>query len=124
LGTIDNIVVPTSIFVINERHNKYLADKRLTNYYQNCIITSNMDNLIERVSRAVENIAAIKSKQARVDLLKMIKNVDHELNNLNKESVECRRLKRETAKYQEIKKQATKMLEDVESYITFAVLLG
>jgi hypothetical protein len=83
-----------------------------------------MDNLIERVSRAVENIAAIKSKQARVDLLKMIKNVDHELNNLNKESVECRRLKRETAKYQEIKKQATKMLEDVESYITFAVLLG
>ena len=83
-----------------------------------------MEDLIERVGRAEQNIGSLKDKRARLDLLKMIKNVDHELNNLNKESVECRRLKRETAKYQEIKKQATKMLEDVESYITFAVLLG
>jgi len=102
----------------------YLALKQLTYYSKTCIITSNMEDLIERVGRAEQNIGSLKDKRARLDLLKMIKNVDHELNELSKEAVECRRLKKETLKYKEIEQRATKMLEDIESYITFAALLG
>jgi len=43
---------------------------------------------------------------------------------LDKESVECRRLRKETLKYQELLKNFEDLLANLEKHITFASLLN
>ena len=43
---------------------------------------------------------------------------------MDQESVECRRLKKETVKYQELVKNFEEVLEHLEKHITFASLLN
>ena len=82
-----------------------------------------MDELFERLTRAEQQIAAVKNKVARKDLLKMVKTVDVSIVAADMESVECRRLKRETIRYRELIQQTELLLTNLEQHITFACLL-
>jgi hypothetical protein len=83
-----------------------------------------MDELFQRLDQAEKAIAAVKNKVARKDLLKMVKGVDQAIVAADMESVECRRLKRETARYRELVQTVKDRLTNLEQHITFANLLG
>jgi hypothetical protein len=83
-----------------------------------------MDELYQRLDRAERQIATIKNKVARRDLLKMIKAVDRSMVAADMESVECRRLHRETARYRELVKNATDLIANLEQHLTLAALLS
>ena len=83
-----------------------------------------MDELFQRLDQAEKAIATVKNKVARKDLLKMVKGVDQAVVAADMESVECRRLHRETARYQELVQTVKDRLTNLEQHITFANLLG
>lgn len=78
----------------------------------------------KRIDTAYTQISAVKNKLARRDLLVMLRSTEAAYTRLDKESVECRRLKKETAKYQELLKNFEELLEHLEKHITFASLLN
>ena len=83
-----------------------------------------MDELFQRLDRAERAIANVKNKVARRDLLKMVKTIDVTIVAADMESVECRRLRKETLRYQELVKNVNDLLTNLEQHITFANLLG
>lgn len=83
-----------------------------------------MDKLFQRLDRAEKAIATVKHKVARRDLLKMVKAVDKAIVATDMESVECRRLHKETTRYRELVKQTEDLITNLEQHITFASLLG
>jgi len=83
-----------------------------------------MDELFQRLDRAERQIATVKNKIARRDLLKMVKTIDVAIVRADMESVECRRLKKQTSRYQELIKTVEDLLTNLEQHITFATLLG
>lgn len=83
-----------------------------------------MDNLFQRLDRAEKAIATVKHKVARRDLLKMVKAVDRSIVAADMESVECRRVHKETPRYRDLVKQTEDLLINLEQHITFASLLG
>jgi len=83
-----------------------------------------MDELLERVEQAERQIATVRSRVARRDLIKMLKPIDVILNRLSQESVECRRLHRPTARYQTLEQEAQDLISHLEKYLIFACLLG
>jgi hypothetical protein len=83
-----------------------------------------MDELFQRLDRAERAIATVKNKVARRDLLKMVKTIDTSIVSADMESVECRRVHKETLKYRELVKQTEGLLTNLEQHITFASLLG
>jgi uncharacterized iron-regulated protein len=83
-----------------------------------------MDEIFQRLNRAETAIANVKNKVARRDLLKMVKTVDTAIVAADIESVECRRLKRETPRYKELVQKVNNLLTNLEQHITFASLLG
>jgi hypothetical protein len=83
-----------------------------------------MDELLEKLDRIERGIPTIKNKVARKDLMKMLKNVDVALNAVSRESVECRRLHRETLHYHDLIKKAEKLVANLEQHLTFAALLN
>ena len=83
-----------------------------------------MDELFQRLDRAEKHIAQVKNKVARRDLLKMVKAIDVAIVAADMESVECRRLHKETPRYRELVKQTEDLLTNLEQHITFANLLG
>lgn len=83
-----------------------------------------MDDILDRVNHAEKQISAVKSKVAYRDLRKMLASVDRVITALSQESVECRRLKRDTSKFIELKKQVNGLLDNLEQHITFAALIG
>jgi predicted nucleic acid-binding Zn-ribbon protein len=83
-----------------------------------------MDELFQRLDHAEKHIAAVKNKVARRDLLKMVRAVDQAIVAADKESVECRRMHRETSRYRELIKQTKDLLTNLEQHITLANLLG
>jgi hypothetical protein len=78
----------------------------------------------KRIDTAYAQIAAVKNKIARRDLLVMLRSTETAYTQLDKESVECRRLKKETARYQDLHKNFEELLEHLEKHITFASLLN
>ena len=82
-----------------------------------------MDELLQRLDRAEQAIATVKNKVARRDLLKMVKTIDVAIVSADMESVECRRMHRETARYRELVKKVDDLLTNLEHHITFANLL-
>jgi len=78
----------------------------------------------KRIDNAYAQIANIKSKVARRDLLMMLKATESAYTKLDQESVECRRLKKETVKYQELLQNFEEVLAHLEKHITFASLLN
>jgi hypothetical protein len=83
-----------------------------------------MDKLFQRLDQAERAIATVKNKVARRDLLKMVKTIDVAIVAADMESVECRRVHKETLRYQELVKQVDELLTNLEQHITFASLLG
>ena len=83
-----------------------------------------MDDLFQRLDLAEKQIATVKHKVARRDLLKMVKTIDVAIVAADMESVECRRTKRETPRYRDLVKQVDSLLTNLEQHITFASLLG
>jgi hypothetical protein len=83
-----------------------------------------MDELYQRLDCAERQIATIKNKVARKDLLKMVKTIDVAMVAADMESVECRRLHRETTRYKELVKNANGLIVNLEQHLTFAALLS
>ena len=83
-----------------------------------------MDELFQRLDRAERAIANVKKKAVRQDLLKMVRVVDRAIVAADQESVECRRLRKETSRYQELVQKVDDLLTNLEQHITFANLLG
>ena len=83
-----------------------------------------MEDLLERIKQAERQIAAVRSRVARRDLVKMLKPITIVLNRLSQESVECRRLHRATARYQTLEQEAEDLVKNLEKYLIFACLLG
>jgi hypothetical protein len=83
-----------------------------------------MEDLLERIKQAERQIAAVRSRVARRDLVKMLKPITIVLNRLSQESVECRRLHRPTARYQTLEQEAEDLVKNLEKYLVFACLLG
>ena len=83
-----------------------------------------MDELFRRLDYAEQAIATVKNKVARRDLLKMVKTIDQAVTAADRESVECRRMHKETPKYRELVNQIADLLTNLEQHITFANLLG
>jgi hypothetical protein len=83
-----------------------------------------MDQLFERLDHLEKQIAQVKNKQARRDLLKMVTTIDIAITSADMESVECRRLRKNTPKYNDLVKTADDLLTNLEQHITFAHLLG
>jgi hypothetical protein len=78
----------------------------------------------KRIDAAYTQISSIKSKVARRDLLMMLRATESAYTKLDKESVECRRLKKETLKYRELLQNFEELLAHLEKHITFASLLN
>jgi DNA-binding IscR family transcriptional regulator len=83
-----------------------------------------MDEIFERLNSAEKHIATVKNKVARKDLLKMVRAVDQAIVAADMESVECRRMHRETSKYRELVQKVKDLLTNLEQHITLANLLG
>jgi len=83
-----------------------------------------MDELFQRLDRAERAIANVKKKAVRRDLLKMVRVVDRAIVAADQESVECRRLRKKTSRYQELVQKVDDLLTNLEQHITFANLLG
>ena len=83
-----------------------------------------MDELFQRLDSAEKAIATVKNKVARLDLLKMVKAVDQAIVAADMESVECRRMHKESIRYKELVKNVADLLTSLEQHITFASLLG
>ena len=96
---------------------------RLTANQEASIITD-MEHLLDRLDQIERAIPTIKNKVARRDLLKMLKNIDVAINAVSRESVECRRLHKQTLHYEELVKTAEKMIANLEQHLTFAALLN
>jgi hypothetical protein len=78
----------------------------------------------KRIDTAYAQISAVKSKVARRDLLIMLRATEAAYTKLDKESVECRRLRKETVRYQELLRNFEELLAHLEKHITFASLLN
>ena len=78
----------------------------------------------KRIDNAYSQISAVKSKLARRDLLIMLRATEAAYTKLDKERVECRRLKKETVKYQDLLQNFEELLAHLEKHITFASLLN
>lgn len=83
-----------------------------------------MDELLSRLDKIERAIPQIKNKIARRDLLKMLRNIDKVIVEADMESVECRRLHRQTLRYQELLEKAHKQITNLEQHLTFAALLN
>ena len=83
-----------------------------------------MDELLDRLDQIERKIPQIRNKVARRDLMKMLKNIDAAINAASRESVECRRLHKETLHYKELVQQAEKLITNLEQHLTFAALLN
>ena len=83
-----------------------------------------MDELFQRLDLAEQAIATVKNKVARRDLLKMVRAVDQAIVAADQESVECRRVHKETPRYRELVQKVADLLTNLEQHITFANLLG
>ena len=83
-----------------------------------------MDDILNRINLVEKQISAVKNKIAYRDLRKMLDNVDKVITEISKESVECRRTKRDTLKYIELKEKAGSLLDNLEQHVTFASLIS
>jgi hypothetical protein len=83
-----------------------------------------MDELYQRLDLAERQISQIQNKIARRDLLKMVKTIDAAMVAVDMESVECRRLHRETTRYKELVENASGLITNLEQHLTFAALLN
>ena len=83
-----------------------------------------MEQLEQRLSNAKVRIGNLKNKTARRDLVKMHNTVLTIFKDISRESVECRRMHKTTARYEKLILNATDQLDHLEKYLVFACLLN
>ena len=83
-----------------------------------------MDQLTQRLSDAKVRIGNLKNKTARRDLTKMHNTVLAIFEEISRESVECRRTHKTTARYEKLILNATDQLDHLEKYLVFACLMA
>jgi hypothetical protein len=79
--------------------------------------------LKQRSNDAFYKVTQVQDRVVREDLYIMYTVLVRLLNELNKESVNCRRLKHTTLTYKEREKKVLQQLENLEKNLTFAALL-
>jgi len=82
-----------------------------------------MEELVDRLHATKAKIGNIKKKTVRADLVKMHNNVLLIFDDISRESVECRRMHRTTARYEKLVLTATELLEHLEKHLVFACLM-
>jgi len=80
--------------------------------------------LEQRLYDTKVRINNLKNKTARRDLIKMHNTVLAIFEEISRESVECRRTHRPTARYKKLILNATDQLDHLEKYLVFACLLN
>jgi predicted nucleic acid-binding Zn-ribbon protein len=83
-----------------------------------------MDEILERLSTAEKQLNGVKNKVALRDLQKMIRNIDSVVKEISRESVECRRLKKDTVRYNDLRASVVILLDNLDHHIIFAMLLS
>ena len=83
-----------------------------------------MEQLEQRLSNAKVRIGNLKNKTARRDLVKMHNTVLTIFEDVSRESVECRRTHKTTARYEKLILNATDQLDHLEKYLVFACLMA
>lgn len=79
--------------------------------------------LKRRSNDVFDKLVTIEDREIRKDLYTMYGALIKLLNELDQESVNCRRLKHVTLTYQEREKKVLQQLENLEKNLTFAQLL-
>jgi len=82
-----------------------------------------MDELYQRLDRIEHQVTKIKNKRYRKDLQKMIRTIDSAMLAMDQESVECRRLHKETLRHKELAQKAGDLMTTLEQHLTFVALL-
>lgn len=80
-------------------------------------------NYDKRLIRCLAIVSSTKDIRAKSDLYKIYSNCRNLYTELDRELVECRRLKHTTAKYQSIEQKLNESITEFEQWITFAALL-
>ena len=83
-----------------------------------------MEQLEQRLSNAKVRIGNLKNKTARRDLVIMHNTVLTIFEDISRESVECRRTHKTTARYEKLILNATDQLDHLEKYLVFACLMA
>ena len=82
-----------------------------------------MDELHQRLDRAHDEIRTIRNKRAQRDLYVMLRPIERVLTQMSGEAVECRRLQRMTAKYEDLEKQCQELMDNLEKHLLMARLM-
>lgn len=88
-----------------------------------------MDHLRRQVSDLEHKINSIKDRQIRVDLIKMLTNINNMVTDISREAVEIRRLNslartnKPSAKFQKLDEEIKQSVRRLEKYITLYSLL-
>lgn len=83
-----------------------------------------MDEILNRLDQIERQIPQVKNKVARRDLMKMLRTIDTALVAADMESVECRRLRKETTRYRELVAKVDNLVSNLEKHLTFAMLIS
>lgn len=81
-------------------------------------VRNQLDQLARQV-KANHNLDLV----VRNDLIKMLHNCNNKYTEMDRESVECRRLKKVTSRYTELGKELQSLISSLEKRITWANLL-
>jgi len=79
-------------------------------------------NYSKRLMRCFAIVSSTSDIRAKSDLFKIYTNCKNIYTELDRESVECRRLKRTTVKYTELEQKLDKSINEFEMWITFSRL--
>ena len=82
-----------------------------------------MNDFSAKMTRLLAIVSSTKDMRARSDLYKMYQNCKKIYIELDKETVECRRLKRNTLRYTELEQKLNESTQEFEQWITYAALL-
>lgn len=79
-------------------------------------------DLVDRMAKAERQVRNLVEDIKTLDLLKMYNACESLRSELSKESIECRRLHKPTAKFIELYERFEKQLENLEMNITYVAL--
>ena len=83
-----------------------------------------ISDLVDRTNQIDAKIHTLKNKVVYRDLVKMLKTVTTALTQADIESVECRRLKKITPKFTDLRQKAEDLLDNLEQHVTLAILMS
>jgi hypothetical protein len=82
-----------------------------------------MNDEFDQRLRAIESLAnKFKTPTARRDINTMIQTVQQARTAVSREAVECRRIRKITARYAELENKYIQLLTELEEYTTFGLL--